>query len=179
MSNYPIIYSDRLKLVPLSMEHLSIDYVEWLNDIEVYKYLETGGNYTLEKLTAFLSDVVHKNILFYAVHIKSTNIHIGNIKIDPINTVHNIGEYGIMMGRRSEWNKGYAKEASLRIIEYCFDALKLRKITLGVIADNQAAVALYYKLGFVKEGEYVDHAFHNGKYCNVLRMAIFNPNSNS
>lgn len=176
MSNYPILDSERLKFIPLSIDHLSEDYVEWLNDFDVYKYLETGGNYTIEKLTDFLTSVEKSNVLFYAIHLKSNNLHIGNIKIDPINLRHRIGEYGIMMGRKSEWKKGYAKEASLRIIDYCFQVLDLRKITLGVVSDNISAIELYKKIGFVQEGEYKNHAFHNGEYLDVTRMALFNPN---
>lgn len=176
MSEYPILYSERLKFVPLSLAHLSEDYVKWLNDFEVYKYLETGGDYSIEKLRDFLTTVEKSNVLFYAVHIQSNNLHIGNIKIDPINLRHRLGEYGIMMGRKSEWKKGYAKEASLRIIDYCFEILDLRKITLGVISDNISALNLYKKIGFIQEGEYKNHALHNGVYHDVTRMALFNPN---
>jgi RimJ/RimL family protein N-acetyltransferase len=171
----PELYSERLYYVPLSLNHLSQQYVNWLNDLEVYRYLETGGDYSIEKLEDFLKDIETKDMLFWAVHLKSNNKHIGNIKIDPINERHNIGEYGIMFGDRSEWGKGFATEASKRIIDFCFTEKRLRKITLGVVADNTSAVELYKKLGFIVEGTYRKHAFHDGRYCDVLRMAIFNP----
>ncbi len=80
-----------------------------------------------------------------------------------------------MMGRRSEWGKGYAKEASNKVINFCFQKLHIRKITLGVVADNAAAVALYKKMGFVIEGVYKKHGFYDNKYCDTFRMALFNP----
>lgn len=171
----PELSSERLNYVPLSLEHSSKQYVNWLNDFEVYKYLETGGDYTLEKLENYLKEVAAKeDLLFWAIHLKENNKHIGNIKIDPINRHHGWGEYGILMGDRTEWGKGYAAEASKTIIDFCFKTEGLRKIILGVVEDNTAAVKLYEKLGFQIEGIYKNHGLYDGSYRNVLRMAIFN-----
>jgi [ribosomal protein S5]-alanine N-acetyltransferase len=171
----PYIESERLYYEPLSLKHLSQDYVDWLNDPEVYKYLETGGDYTIEMLLSYLKDVEKKDIYFWAIHLKETHVHIGNIKIDPINKRHGTAEYGIMMGKRSEWAKGYAREASERIIRFCFQNIKIRKITLGVVANNIAAVNLYQRLNFETEGVYKNHGIYLGKYCDIYRMALFNP----
>lgn len=176
ITNIPSLESERLKLIPLSLVHLSDTYVSWMNDARVIAHLESGGNYTLDTLKEFLSDVEKKAILFWAIHLKSTNKHIGNIKIDPINAKHGFGEYGILMGDTDEWGKGYAKEASELVIEYCFDEeINLRKITLGVQAKNVSAVALYTRLGFKIEGKYIKHVRVEFGYDDILRMAIFNP----
>jgi [ribosomal protein S5]-alanine N-acetyltransferase len=170
----PLLETERLILNPLSMKHYSQDYVDWLNDIDVYKYLETGGNYTLEMLEDYLQEVEAKDIYFWAIHLKSNNCHIGNIKIDPVNVRHGFAEYGIMMGRKSEWGKGYAREASLKILEYCFKELNLRKINLGVVIENTSAYNLYKNIGFELEGIFKEHGLYQGKYCDIARMAIFN-----
>lgn len=171
----PYLESERLYYKPVSLSHLSQDYVNWLNNPEVYRYLETGGNYTIEFLKTFLEEIEKKEILFWGIHLKSNDHHLGNIKIDPINERHGIGEYGILMGSTNEWGKGYAKEASQTIIDFCFNVRMLRKMTLGVVADNLTAVNLYKKLNFTIEGLYKMHGFYGGKYCDVLRMALFNP----
>ena len=125
----PLLYSDRLYYKPLSAEHCTITYVNWLNDYEVYKYMETGGGYTIEMLDEFIKEVMSKKeLLFWAIHLKNNNKHIGNIKIDPISKRHGFGEYGIMLGDKEEWRKGYAKEASKAIINYCFEEFNLRKL---------------------------------------------------
>lgn len=172
----PILNTERLQLVPLGMDHLSNEYVKWMNDPDVYAYLESGGDYTLEKLKDFLLDAEKASILFWAIHIKENGKHIGNIKIDPINFKHKYAEYGIMMGDKAEWGKGYAKEASLSVISYCFsEEMNLRKINLGVRGSNIAAVELYKKIGFVIEGVYKKHAMTESGYDDVVRMALFNP----
>ena len=143
-----ILISERLVLRPLTKAYATKAYVNWMNDLEVIKHLESGGNYTLKMLQNYLEEQEERDIYFWAIHEKSTNKHIGNIKIDPINDIVQEGEYGIMMGDRNSWGKGYAKEASKIIIDYCFDNLKLNAINLGVLEENKAAVALYEKLDF-------------------------------
>lgn len=165
--------SERLLFEPLSTKHLSPAYVNWLNDADTIKFLESGGDYTHEKLKNYLTDVEENGMLFWAIRKKSNNQHIGNIKIDPVSSRHERGEYGILIGNKSDWGVGYGKEASERVLRFCFDELNLRKITLGVLAENQRAVQLYLRIGFVIEGTYRDHYCFESRFCDVIRMAIF------
>jgi RimJ/RimL family protein N-acetyltransferase len=172
----PILESDRLILNPLGLAHSSETYVKWMNDPEVNKYLESGGDYTLEKLDIFLKEVEQSNILFWAIQLKDSNKHIGNIKIDPINKKHRYAEYGILLGDRTEWGKGYAEEASNLVINFCFsEVINLRKINLGLHAKNTAALKLYRKIGFIEEGRFRNHVETIDGYDDIIRMAIFNP----
>jgi [ribosomal protein S5]-alanine N-acetyltransferase len=168
--------SERLILKPLSLSFLSKEYVNWMNDTEVNEFLSSGGDYSLHKLKVFLSEVEKNEILFWAVIIKHSGKHIGNIKIDPVEIKHGICEYGIMMGDKTEWGKGFAKESSKLVIEFCFKSLNLRKMNLGVIESNKRAVKLYEKLNFIVEGKLINHVSSNGQFVNVLRMALFNQN---
>jgi ribosomal-protein-alanine N-acetyltransferase len=169
----PSLESERLKLIKLDVRFLSINYVNWLNDLEVVKYLEINKKYTLNSLKEYLI-AIDDNIYFWAVIIKQNNKHIGNIKIDPLDKINGTAELGLMIGDRSEWHKGFASETINTIIKFCFFNLGLRKITLGVVKDNVNAVKLYEKLGFKVEDEFVNYGYYDNKLSNVLRMAIFN-----
>jgi len=164
--------SERLIYKKVSAEHASDAYVSWINDPEVNRYLETRGNYTLDLLKTYIKEQYKKETYFWAIHLKSSKKHIGNIKIDPINSKANSGEYGILMGDKINWGKGYAKEASNTIINYCFEELKLSKITLGVIEDNINAVMLYKKMGFVIDEVKTNTGTYNNKISNALRMSL-------
>ena len=113
------------------------------------------------------------SMLFWAIHLIEGGKLTGNIKIDPVNKRHGLGEYGIMMGDSVEWGKGYAKEASEIVIDHCFRELRLRKITFGVVEDNSAALNLFKNLRFSTEGVYRNHGYYDGILCNLIRMAIF------
>ncbi|MFL0162050.1 GNAT family N-acetyltransferase [Aquirufa salirivi] len=168
--------TDRLVLEPMQEKFISQNYLQWLNDREICKYLESPIPYSEKELKTFVNSMIARKVYFWAITIKENNLHIGNIKIDPINQKHGLGEYGILMGDRNNLGKGYAKEASQAVISFCFEKLGLRKITLGVIEDNEAAVKLYKSLGFQVEGIYQMHGKYDGKYCNAIRMALFNMN---
>lgn len=164
--------SERLLYYRLSKQHITQNYVDWLNDAEVNTYIETKGDYTLDKLRLYVEEQYRNEIYFWAIHLKDTNKHIGNIKIDPIYNETNSGEYGILIGDKQNWGKGYAKEASFRIITYCFEELKLSKITLGVIEDNEKAVQLYKKMGFRVDEVTKEVGTYNHKLSNALRMSL-------
>jgi len=170
----PYLDGERLRLKPISMEHCTDRYVSWMNDPEVYKYLETGRDYTKEMLADYIQTLLSRNTFFWGIHTKEGDKHIGNIKIDPINNRHGYGEYGILMGDKSQWGQGYAREASLLVIDFCFHELKLRKINLGVVSANTIALGLYQKLGFIIEGTYKQHGYYDNKLQDLIIMALFN-----
>ena len=70
----PILHNDRLELRPLNLSFCTQKYVDWMNDPEVYKYLETRGDYTIDKLRDYLSDVEEKNILSTSSSVKIAKI---------------------------------------------------------------------------------------------------------
>lgn len=147
-SDLAVLETKRLILKPLNRHFLSQDYINWMNDEKVNRHLESGGDYTLEKLTAYLKEVEDNPKYFWAINLKETDQHLGNIKIDPIDLNHLWGEYGIMIGDRNVWGKGIAKEASKTVIDFCFNTLNLSQINLGVKKNNIKAISLYEKLGF-------------------------------
>lgn len=148
------IESKRLVFKPLNLSHLSIKYVNWMNDKDVNNFLESGGDYTLEKLKFFLINRQFQKNYMWAIHIKNSNQHIGNIKIDPNVTLgpmelrKDCGQLGILIGEKSQWGKGYAYETSKKIIDFCFEQLGIKRIVLGVKRSNLNAVKLYKKIGF-------------------------------
>ena len=146
------IYTDRLFLKPLSTEHLTEQYVSWLNDKETSQFINNSKiKYNFKSLESYINNIIEKKIFCWAIHLIGSEKHIGNIKIDPIIPEHKVGLYGILMGDKSEWKKGYAKEASLAVIKFCFEKIGVRKITLEVSSMNEGAYHLYKKIGFENE----------------------------
>ena len=168
------IETKRLIIDNLREEDCNATYLSWLMDPVVNQFLESGFHqHTIEGIKQFVKE--QSGSLFVAVRIKESNKHIGNIKISKIHSKHRTAEYGIMMGDKTEWGKGYAKEATIAIINYCFEKLDLRKISLGVIDINNNAVCLYKKLGFQEEGVFKENFFNrlDQTFRDEIRMAIF------
>jgi ribosomal-protein-alanine N-acetyltransferase len=174
MGSNIILNTERLLLEPLRLKHATENYASWLNDPWVYKYLDSRGGQNIDSLKEFINYQIINKVYIWAIIDKSLNVHIGNIKIDPINTIHKYGEYGILIGDKNYWGKGFAREASEAVLNYFFNHENcLRKINLGVVKNNVDAINLYNKLGFKQEGYLQRHLVYDGTEEDVIRMAIF------
>ena len=167
INEIPHLETKRLHLEPIGIKFLTKKYLSWMRDIDVIKYLESGGrDYSKEMLEKYLENIEINKILSWAIILKSNKSHIGNIKIDPIDKKKLIGEYGIMIGDKTAWGNGYAKEASKEVLKFCFQNLLLNKISLGVKIKNRGAIKLYQNLGFVE--------IENFDNKNYIRMIVSN-----
>jgi RimJ/RimL family protein N-acetyltransferase len=97
---------------------------------------------------------------------------IGNCGVFDIDPVSRLGELGIMLGEKDEWNKGYGTEAMLLLVRHCFETLNLNRAYLRVYAENLRAKRSYEKAGFVEEGRLREAVYKHGKYDNVIVMSI-------
>ncbi len=73
---------------------------------------------------------------------------------------------------RDEWGKGYGTDAVRVLVEYAFTHLRMHKVCLEVLADDERAVGAYRRAGFVEEGRLRDQSWHRGGYHDLLRMAV-------
>ena len=170
-----LISNINLGLRTLTKDDINETYLSWLNDPETNKYMAAGLEpKRMEDLEAYYEDVSKdKNGIYFVIIDKKTNTHIGNVKLFSIDQRNGICEFGILIGDKNYWGKGVATEATKLALEYAFTKLNLRKVCLGVLKDNEKAVKLYEKTGFVEEGCEKKMYLFNGKYSDALRMGIF------
>ena len=94
---------------------ISIKYQTWMNDTEVHKFTEQ--KYVKHSLNDIRTFVRKKNNskkeFLYGIFLKknNSNIHIGNIKIGPINFIHKNAELSYFIGEKELWGKGYTSLA--------------------------------------------------------------------
>jgi RimJ/RimL family protein N-acetyltransferase len=145
--NY-VIEDDRLFLRTLNESDASKDYVLWLNDEEVNKYLITRYA-TVEGLKEYIRQKNESsNCLFFGIFWKENNKHIGNIKLEPIDFELKNAVMGILIGDKNYWGMGIGTDATNLITDYAFKNLDINEIFLGVLSENKPAVRVYEKCGF-------------------------------
>jgi RimJ/RimL family protein N-acetyltransferase len=169
------LVGDKLYLRPLAETDIDGEYLAWLHDPDVTRYLETGRfPSTPETLRAYLRRFEHAtDNLAFAIVDKATDLHIGNVTLNAINWVHRTADTGLMIGRKEFWGRGYAFEAWSVLIEYAFTRLNLRKLIAGVIEDNAASLHVLRRLGFQIEGTRRAAVFVDGSYRNSLLLGMF------
>jgi RimJ/RimL family protein N-acetyltransferase len=67
--------------------------------------------------------------------------------------------------------QGFALEALKAVIRFCFEGIRLHRITASCDSRNTAACALFEKLGLRREGEAVKDHFFDGQWANTFWYA--------
>jgi len=169
------LVGDRLYLRLLEPEDVGEDYVAWLNDPEVTRYLETGRwPSSIEGVRAWVRRFADSRTdLAFAIVDRASEAHVGNVTLNHIHPVHRTADTGLMLGRKDFWGKGYAREAWSLVIDYGFRRLNLRKIVAGVVAGNDASLAVLRSLGFQAEGTPRREFWVDGAYRDAVRLGLF------
>ncbi len=81
-------------------------------------------------------------------------------------------EITIYIGDKSEWRKGYGKDAFNTLCRFGFESLNLFRIWLECDAEYARIVNAYEQVGFVQEGRLRKSYFRHGSYRDTLVMGL-------
>jgi RimJ/RimL family protein N-acetyltransferase len=81
------------------------------------------------------------------------------------------GEFGMSVLRKY-WNLGIGGRMLAYLIEWASHTHVIRKINLRVRVDNLAALNLYEKYGFVREGRRTREFYLHGQFVDVFLMGL-------
>jgi ribosomal-protein-alanine N-acetyltransferase len=170
----PKLSSKRLVLRGIEETDISDDYLGWLNDTTVNQYLEIRFQpQTLKSLKSYWQSLSEDpNSPWFAICLKDSMRHVGNIKLGPINWIHRKAELSLFIGERSCWGNGYASEAIALVRDWAYLTLGLQKLNAGMYAVNFGSQKAFEKCGFQVEGILRSEAISNGERVDVLRMGL-------
>lgn len=126
---------------------------ETLNDKNVNQYMNIGSStITLNDCKNFIlnSRDKSKNIHFA---ITDNNLWVGTISLKNIDNVVGQAEYAIITSSKIH-GKGIAFVATMELLDFAFSKMKLNRIYLNVLTDNERANHFYIKCGFKLEGTF-------------------------
>lgn len=153
MAILPIIQTERLILRNIS-----------LGDVEdMYEYAKTSlvgptagwkphssMFETKAIIASFISNQQRGDLGVWAVVLKESGKMIGTIEL--YNYVPKFfAELGYSFNP-NYWGNGYATEAAKAVVDYGFNALRLRRIEAGTFETNIQSIRVCEKVGFTKEG---------------------------
>jgi [ribosomal protein S5]-alanine N-acetyltransferase len=105
-----------------------------------------------------------------ALELKTQNKMIGDISLKPETEVR-IVEFGISMSRDYQ-GRGFAAEALTAILNNLFVEKGVHRITAIMDVDNVAMITLAERLGFRREGHYIQSFFDNGEWRDEYFYAL-------
>ena len=143
-----IFESDHISFVEVS-ELLVKDYLSMVNDNEnVNRFI--GGktkSITEEQELAWVREKIEEKAPIYSMIEKKSGRFIGNIEL--MGMTDSEGELGIAINGEMQ-NQGFGTEAVLALLQYGFGHLGLKRIFLRTKTDNDRAIHVYEKCGFVE-----------------------------
>lgn len=89
-----------------------------------------------------------------------------------IDWTNRAAEFAIWIGAAGAQGRGIGEAATHLMLEHAFNDLNLERVHLTVLRDNERAIGLYRKLGFVQEGVLRRAAFKDGRYRDMILMAL-------
>lgn len=154
-----------------------IDFInKWRNDREILDFLGAPYRYISEDIDFEWIEKYYlsrDNNIRLAIRNKHSDDTVGVVYLLNINWINRSCEIALMIGNKSLQGKGLGLFSLKEAIKHAFNDLNLNKIKLTVLSYNNRAISLYKKVGFVKEGLLRKEVYKNGRYCDLIQMAIF------
>jgi len=154
-SKLPILETNRLILRDIEIGDISNEYIEWLNNPDVTKYLEirffTQSKEEVRKyVTSKLQDTV--NTKHFGVYDQNGKRLIGTVTLPNINHHHSFADISFVIGHKDTQGKGYATEAVHAVVHYMFTECGISKLWGGYYDGHIGSAKVLEKNGFKVEG---------------------------
>jgi RimJ/RimL family protein N-acetyltransferase len=146
--------------------------IVWLRDPEVNKFLSHGLKDVTEDQELEWYDFISNSVndLVFAIISKTNKKYIGNCGLHKINFDDKSCEFGIVIGEKNYWNKGFGSDAIKTLTQFAIYDLKLDKIKLNVYEYNHRAIKVYKNCGFLMVDKLKNHHFYSDRYWDTYIM---------
>ena len=173
-----MIVGKRIRLRGVERSDLP-QFKEWLNDPEVLDGLSIYTPLSMTEEEQWLEKMSHvehaeRPLSMEMKQGRSWRL-IGNVGFFNLEWNNRCSEFGIFIGDKSVWNRGYGTEAVQLLLRHGFETLNLNRIYLRVYSTNPPAKRSYEKAGFVLEGTLREAVYRHGKYADVHVMSVLRP----
>ncbi len=159
--------SERLLLRPLSASDLDVGFAIF-TDPEVMKYV--GQLYTKDRVIQELPTALRRGgggcIGVWCVIEQATKEKLGTAILLPLPIEEDDTNWDLVVGdelpdceieigyilKRSAWGKGYATEATNRLLKFAFEETPLEELVATIDPENTASQRVLEKCGLIYEG---------------------------
>lgn len=165
LSHDDLLRGERVRLCGVEPSDAAI-WREWEDDVAYKRLLDVEP--ALPRPLGDIESMIRqhnndKDAFLLGVRLLDGDDLIGFVDIEGILWTHGFGWLGIGIGSAAQRGKGYGREALELALGFAFRELNLHRIGLTVYEYNEAAIALYEKVGFQREGVYREHLLRDGR----------------
>lgn len=113
-----------------------------------------------------------KSAFVFAVRPLDNDEMIGFLELDGIVWSQGVGWVSIGFGDPQQRGHGYGTEVMHLLLDFAFGELNLRRVQLTVFSYNDAALRLYEKLGFTREGVFREFLQRDGQVHDMILYGL-------
>jgi RimJ/RimL family protein N-acetyltransferase len=141
----------------------------WMNHPEVWRYMD----YELPPSLADVKDDIDQSRRDgKPFTIVATGRPVGRIGLNQFRRRDRICSLYLYIGEPAFWRQGYAEDAVMALLSHAFDRWDLHQVELWTLADNNRAVSMYEKCGFVREASLRQRSFKQGEWIDRVVMSV-------
>jgi RimJ/RimL family protein N-acetyltransferase len=152
-------------------------FLAYRNDPQVYRYQGWETPYTRAKALQFLDEMrtvipgMPGFWLQLALESKATGELLGDVAFHVLKSEPREAYIGYSLAR-AHWGHGYAREAVRGLLDYLFNELGLHRVVADCDVDNVASIKLLERLGFRREGHFIEKTWANGTWASDYLYAM-------
>ena len=109
---------------------------------------------------------------FWIIVLQDTHERIGHVGLQILDHQARVGRVSLLIGKAAYRGQGLGQSALKLLLHFGFTELNLHRIELNVLVSNQAALAVYTKLGFKPEGRLRSAVYRDNEYIDWIQMGL-------
>jgi RimJ/RimL family protein N-acetyltransferase len=167
-----MIITERTVLRSLEREDLSLR-VEWLNNNVVKETLFMRFPVSLAETELWFEKIICDNTRKdFIIERKEDSKPIGFAGYVNIDWINKKAEPFITIGEVEAWGKGFGTEVVHTLLDFGFNELGMNRMYGYVLNNNQAALNMDLKAGFLEEGILHGDVLLHGEFHNRIMLGV-------
>jgi RimJ/RimL family protein N-acetyltransferase len=141
----------------------------WMNHPEIWRYMDYEYPVSLADVK---DDVERSRAEGQPFTIVAGDQPIGRIGLNRFRHRDRICSLYMYVGDPGSWGQGYARDAVMTLMAYAFDRWDLHQVELWTLADNDRAISMYERCGFVREAVLRQRSWKQGAWVDHVVMSV-------
>jgi RimJ/RimL family protein N-acetyltransferase len=169
-----LLEGPRVKLVPLNSGDTAM-VAHWQQDSGYLRLLDANAAYP--KSESQVGEWIRegqrgRDHFLFGIRVLLSDDLVGFLELGDVMWTHRNSWLTIAIGEADYRGRGYGSEAMSLALDFAFRELNLHRVQLTVFSYNDAAIHVYEKLGFQREGVYREFLERDGQRFDMYLYAI-------